>query len=180
MPRTVLAIGFLFVAALGATACGSSGSKISTPTSASAGGSKTTTANGGGVSGGGAMSVADLCKIISPEVVQAQTGTGVTRAPDNSACQYNGGPNGLFLTVSAAKLNGSGKDSFDTYVKGSESGTTEPVAGLGDGAVSAQHDVNTTTYAYKGDKVVAVTVFEDPAKAKTDGKALADKALSSL
>jgi hypothetical protein len=55
-----------------------------------------------------------------------------------------------------------------------------PIPGLGDGTgARAAHDVNVTTYAFKGSTLVSVTVFEPAADAATHGKALVEAVLAA-
>jgi hypothetical protein len=64
------------------------------------------TATTAGASGGSGVP-ADLCSVLTPEVVQQVTGVAVTREAGAAGCQYDG-PDGLLVSAVSAPLGGSG------------------------------------------------------------------------
>jgi len=130
-------------------------------------------------------SIDNACTLVTLDEVAATTKqAGITDAqPGNkTSCVYDTRATGIFFQINLGTLSKGDQASFDTLVKGQDSGSTiTPVTGIGDGtAALVKHQDNVKVYARKGTTWIAVTVFNSAADPTANAQQLTRTALGRL
>jgi hypothetical protein len=130
-------------------------------------------------------SVTNACTLVTLDEVSAATKQTViadAQPGAKTSCVYDTRATGIFFMINLGTLTKADQPTFDTLVKGQDSGSTiMPVTGIGDGTASlVKHHDNVKVYARKGTNRVAVTVFNGAADPTANAQQLIRTALGRL